>query len=750
MVDRRQRFTRGNPCPVCGGHEQLERGEGKRCTGYLSTDGKYVHCSREDKAGGLPLEEEAQTYAHLARGPCRCGVEHAPGDARPARAAGGSSRIVATYDYVNEAGDLLFQVVRKEPKAFLQRRPDPSSSLEAPRWIWGLGERGETRRVLYRLPELLAADASALVYVVEGEKDVDRLRALGVVATSNPHGAGKWAMVAKHASDVLTGRAVVVIADNDPPDDKGKSPGVDHAKVVSKSLRCPWLTLPDAKDVASWLERGNSVQDLDVMARDALAAYAAKRESPSEGARTLELVKGDWTRDLLHKQRDDGTDGSALRPVPANAITILANDSAWAGVLAYDEFAEAVVTLKVPPWRTQDAPRDPKPGEWTALDTTRLQSWLAATYALDLGHDPILAAVQVVADRARVHPVRDWLRSLKWDGKRRLPSWLVDAFGAEDDALTRAVGTAWIVSAVARIFDPGCQVDTVLVLEGAPGLKKSSVLRALIGDEWFFEMSVADVASKDAMQVLRCKWVGEFPEIDSLSRAEWGHVKAYFSRRVDRYRESYGRKAADFMRQVIFAATTNKGEWIGDETGGTGRRMWPIAITRGDEDSVRLVEAMREQLFAEAVARYESEEAWHFLDPELVDAEREAQDARYMVHPWEERIASWVTRPVDVGPARADQGVSTADVLAGALGMDPSKWTERDARTVGACLRHLGWVRDKNPSRRPGARVRLFRPAPSPDADPPADANVVPLTEPDRPSEPLPADIDADAPAEAP
>src|SRR5262249_29871648 len=98
----------------------------------------------------------------------------------------GHRRIVATYDYVDEAGCLLYQAVRFEPKDFLQRRRDPNAK---DRWAWNLGG---VARVLYRLPQLLNAPATELVFVPEGEKDVDRLCNLGLVATTNAMGAGKW------------------------------------------------------------------------------------------------------------------------------------------------------------------------------------------------------------------------------------------------------------------------------------------------------------------------------------------------------------------------------------------------------------------------------------------------------------------------------------------------------------------------------------------------------------------------------
>jgi len=414
----------------------------------------------------------------------------------------------------------------------------------------------------------------------------------------------------------------------------------------------------------------------------------------------------DWKRFLLRKIDSDGKVKAGIRPVTANVVTVLTHDPRWDGVLAYDEFAETIVTRKPPPWRPQDGSPDTKIGDWTDLDTTRVQCWLSDHFAIDVGAEAVLAGVNVVANRARVHPVREWLDSLRWDAKKRLPTWLIDVFGAADTPYVRAVGQAWAVSAVARVYNPGCKVDTVLVLEGKPGIFKSSVLRAISGDEWFLEMSITDVSNKDAMQILRRKWLAEFPEIDGLSRTEQAAVKSYFSRQVDTYRASYGKGSRDFPRQTVFAATTNKEQYLTDETGGTGRRMWPVRCTQGN---VPLARALREQFWAEAVARYQSGEEWYLSDPALRDAEREEQDARFRSDPWEQSVAEWLAKPVDIGTSRAKAGVTTADVLAG-LNIDLGRRTHADAGRVGAILRRLGWLPGKHPETRQGARVRVYRP----------------------------------------
>jgi putative DNA primase/helicase len=424
----------------------------------------------------------------------------------------------------------------------------------------------------------------------------------------------------------------------------------------------------------------------------------------------------DWRSALLYKINSKGDCTKQLRSVVANAETVLVHDDRWRDVLAYDEFAESIVTAKSPPWRPSDREPDTKPGDWTDEDTIRVQCWLSDAWGFDVGPQAALDAVRVAARRHPIHPVRDWLRSLSWDGERRAPSWLVHVFGCDDTPYARAVGPAFLVACVARVMQAGCKVDTVPILEGAQGIGKSSALRLLCGDAWFLEMSVTDVANKDAMQVLRRKWIAELPEIDGLSRSETSHLKAYFSRQVDTYRPSYGKGSRDFPRQTCFAGTTNADQYLKDETG--ARRFWPIVCRRAN---LSLLEQWRDQLWAEAVDRFHRGEAWHITDPALHDEFASQQDARYRSDPWEQPIAAWLRRPPDSGQPHAERGVTTADVLMGALAFERARLSPLDAQRAAACLRRLGWSQSRQESR-DGARVRPFRPycTPTPlDDEPP-------------------------------
>lgn len=181
------------------------------------------------------------------------------------------SKIVATYDYRDESGDLLFQVCRMDPKDFRQRKPNGHGG-----WNWSVKN---VRKVPYRLAELIAADTTAPVFIVEGEKDVDRLKDAGFIATCNAGGAGKWDKAVKSV-DAFAGRRIVIIPDNDPV-------GAEHATSVARSLlsvasSIKIITLPDIPekgDVSDYLEN-HSAGDLLALIDETAVVSAADVEAP--------------------------------------------------------------------------------------------------------------------------------------------------------------------------------------------------------------------------------------------------------------------------------------------------------------------------------------------------------------------------------------------------------------------------------------------------------------------------------------
>lgn len=188
-------------------------------------------------------------------------------------------RIVATYDYVDREGRTIYQVVRYDPKDFRQRRPDTSNPGN---WIWDM--KG-IDRVLYRLPSIEAAKAEGrAIYVVEGEKDADTLAKIGVCATCNAGGAGKWQ---SSYSDALIGANVIILPDKD-------APGRKHAALVQKELigkakSVLVVELPDrngsrVKDAADWVAAGGTAEELREIVQDA-PTWTPPDDAPEETPR---------------------------------------------------------------------------------------------------------------------------------------------------------------------------------------------------------------------------------------------------------------------------------------------------------------------------------------------------------------------------------------------------------------------------------------------------------------------------------
>ena len=238
-------------------------------------------------------------------------------------------------------------------------------------------------------------------------------------------------------------------------------------------------------------------------------------------------------------------------------------------------------------------------------------------------------AVELVAHDCPYHPVKDYLLSCKWDGTKRLDTMMAVYFGAQLSPYSRAIGRMLMVSAVARIFDPGCKVDTLTVLEGKQGLLKSTAIKALF-EPWFTD-EIADLGSKDAAMQCAGVWCIEIAELDAMNKAEVSKVKAFLSRTADRYRPPYGRRVIERPRSCIFFGSTNNRDYLKDATG--ARRFHPLAVGMESNIDVGGLGRDRDLLWGEAVEAYNRGDIWWFSDP-TAEAAIEAstqQEERYQL-----------------------------------------------------------------------------------------------------------------------
>ena len=382
----------------------------------------------------------------------------------------------------------------------------------------------------------------------------------------------------------------------------------------------------------------------------------------------------------------------------ANVIIALSNDEAFAGAVVFDEFRQEILVVCHLPWE-QDGTL-PRP--WLDVDDVHCAVWLQHR-EINVPPVTVSRSVAAVARALTIHPVRDYLSSLYWDGVPRLEQWTMTHLGAEDTPLNRAFGSRWMISAVARIMHPGAKVDHMLILEGPQGTKKSSALKVLAGAEWSTD-ELAEIGSKDAAQQMRGIWIIEIAELDAIGRAEVSRIKAFLSRTTDRYRPPYERYVVEVPRQCVFAGSVNPDTYLRDETG--NRRFWPVRCGRIDLDAIS---RDRDQLWAEAVTRYREGTIWWLDETELIADAKTEQDRRYHSDAWDARIDRWLIydrqrvnhgygnnddwREQEVERATALTDVSVGEILEGALGIEPSRWTRADQMRVTAYLKARSWER---------------------------------------------------------
>jgi len=394
-------------------------------------------------------------------------------------------------------------------------------------------------------------------------------------------------------------------------------------------------------------------------------------------------------------------------PTLSNTVAVLSRHQEWRGVIGFDAFSGRIMKRRPPPFSGE-------PGEWSDFDDVRAQLWIEEKFGFEPKKQTLMDAVLATADRGRYHEVRQYLDGLAWDGKRRMNFWLIEYLDSgplmeaqdtpedrkrKDNTLTYIMeaGRMWLLSAVARIYKPGCRADHVLILEGAQYIGKSSAL-AILGGEWFTD-AVLRIGDKEALQLIRGKWIVEMPELDSFNRAESSASKAFFSQFTDRYRASYGRRPADVDRQCVFAGTVNHDVYLKDDTG--NRRYWPVLCRKVDLEGLR---RDRDQLWAEAVHRFKAGESWAPM-PGQIELFEQEQEQRYVGDAWEPVIRK---RLVELGAS----STSTDEVLTECLDLDKSKWSRFEQQRVGSILRRMGWQRRRGPN---GSREwRYYRPEDAP------------------------------------
>lgn len=365
------------------------------------------------------------------------------------------------------------------------------------------------------------------------------------------------------------------------------------------------------------------------------------------------------------------------------SLQVILDCDVWAGVWQYDEFGDRVVAVNPP--MTLDA----EARGLSEVDVTAVLTWLEST-GRTASRETIWCAIEWVARNNGFHPVREYLDALppltSIDHARSVLRDVLarECFGVETDLEATYIERT-MIAAVRRIFAPGCEVHTMLVLVGKQDRFKSRALKALFSPPWFKDQ-MPKLEGRDASHALHGKWGIEFSELGSIIRSDNATVKEFLSRAVDEYREYGTKQKIVYPRQCVFFGTTNDDEFLRDETG--NRRFWPVMIMC--IINLQKIVELRDMFWA-AAKMLADEGAPHWFTASETEAAEPTKLAFVVSDPWELEIAQCFTR-LRMDPERL---ITTSDVLLMYAGTERGrqiKLTRGDQMRVAAILKKLGYA----------------------------------------------------------
>lgn len=339
-------------------------------------------------------------------------------------------------------------------------------------------------------------------------------------------------------------------------------------------------------------------------------------DSLIDGAVSNTSSELDW-KSLL-----DVTEKGVIKNTMPNITLIVMNDPRLAGVPQLNEFTQETVLRKAPnskaPHRKNAAKptlqlegriwqvNDPINGElWSddrdfavrrAIEAPRTQGG----YEIRVADRDLKAAIVIAANNSPFHPVREYLESVNWDGVPRAETLFIDYLASEDNPYHRDTARLMLVAAVCRIYEPGHKFDSAIIFESLQGKKKSTMIE-ILARSWYATLDGDFANEKFMIEQLQGAWLVEMAELTGMSKSDVNAVKAFISRKKDRARLAYARRAGEFPRQCVLLGSTNQRKYLRDQTG--GRRFWPIECRRSNIDT-DLLETNIDQIWAEAVQIY--------------------------------------------------------------------------------------------------------------------------------------------------
>ncbi len=381
-----------------------------------------------------------------------------------------------------------------------------------------------------------------------------------------------------------------------------------------------------------------------------------------------------------------------------NFEIIMDNDDRFAGKIKFDEFSRQEYLIGEIPWESESCDR-----AWGSHDDAALYSIIQTDYEVKNRND-YFDAIKNVSMRNKFHPVRDILDGLEFDGEDHIRSLLPDYLGVEDTNYSYQVMRLWMLGAVARVYEPGCKFDYTMIFTGPQGLGKSTFLKMMaLNDNWFND-SLDSLDSDKAAQSLMGSWIVELAELKSLARTAGGveSVKRFLTAVQDKYRAPYERRADIFLRQCVFAGTTNKSDFLQDETGNRRFLIIQTGVNK-PEKSLFVPQAMQDMKAAWAQAVH----IWKTEKPELILPDSCLEEARRLQ---DESMADDGKVGIITKFLEDKKRTCVLEIWKEALAENgrPQKWQSSEISDI--ILSIPGWSRVKSPTNfKEYGKQKLFR-----------------------------------------